>query len=70
MNKNGIILLPKALLSGITSKQHCDFSCLNCFHPLATVKEIESRKKVCENKDFCNVIMLSKDTEILELNQY
>ena len=37
---------------------------------MATVKELESREKVCENKDFCNLIMLSKDNEILELNQY
>ena len=37
---------------------------------MATVKELESRGKVCENKDFCNLIMLSKDSEILELNQY
>ena len=28
------------------------------------------RIRVCENKDFCNVIMSSKDTEILEFNQY
>ena len=27
-------------------------------------------KKVCENKDFCNVIVPSEDTEILEFNQY
>ena len=29
-----------------------------------------NRIRVCENKDFCNVIMSSKDTEILEFNQY
>ena len=27
-------------------------------------------KKVCENKDFCNVIIPSQDTKILEFNQY
>ena len=27
-------------------------------------------KKVCGNKDFCNVIMTSEDTKILEFNQY
>ena len=27
-------------------------------------------KNVCENKDFCNVIMASEDTKILELSQY
>ena len=30
----------------------------------------ESHKKICENKDFCNVVMPSKDTKILEFNQY
>ena len=37
---------------------------------MARVKQLESREKVWENKDFCNLIMLSKDNEILELNQY
>ena len=26
-------------------------------------------KKLCENKDFCNVTMSSEDTKILEFNQ-
>ena len=33
-------------------------------------KKLELHKKLCENKDFCNVIMLSEDTKILEFNQY
>ena len=41
----------------------------------ATENKRESHKKVCENKEFCNVedtkIMLpSEDTKILEFNQY
>ena len=32
-------------------------------------KKLESHKKVCENKDFCNVIMPSEDTKIWEFNQ-
>ena len=32
-------------------------------------KKLESNKKVCENKIFCNIIMPSEDTKILELNQ-
>ena len=31
---------------------------------------LESHKKVCENKNFCNVIIPIKDTKILECNQY
>ena len=26
--------------------------------------------KICENKDFCNVVMPSEDNKILEFNQY
>ena len=33
-------------------------------------KKLKLHKKVCENKDFCNVIMPSKDTKLLEFNQY
>ena len=32
-------------------------------------KKVESYKKICENKDLCNV-MLSEDTKILEFYQY
>ena len=29
-----------------------------------------AHKKVCENIDFCNIIMPSEDTKILEFNRY
>ena len=35
-----------------------------------TEKNLELHAKVCKNKGFCNVIMLSEETKILELNQY
>ena len=59
-----------ALLRGLTSKNNGDFNCLNCFHSFRTKNKLESHKKVCENKDFCNIIMSSEDTKILEFNQY
>ena len=59
-----------ALLRGITSKHHSEFYCLNYLHSFATKNKIESHKKVCENKDFCNIVMLSEDTKILKFNQY
>ena len=43
---------------------------MNCLHSFRTKNKLESHKKVCENKDFCNVIMPSEDTKILEFNQY
>ena len=51
-----------ALLRGITSKDHADFY----FHSFAK----ELHKNICENKDFCNVIVSFEDTRILEFNQY
>ena len=59
-----------ALLRGITSKHHSDFHCLKCFHSFATENKFQSHKRVCENKDFCNIIMPSEDTKILQFNQY
>ena len=43
---------------------------LNCLHSFATENKRESHKKVCENKDFCNVLMLSENTKILKFDQY
>ena len=43
---------------------------MNCHHSFATEKKLELHKKVCKNKDSCNVIMPSEDTNILEFNQY
>ena len=59
-----------ALLRGVTFKHYVDFYFLNCLYSFRTKNKLESRKKVFENKHFCNVIMHSKDTEILEFNQY
>ena len=59
-----------ALLRGTTSEHHNNFYCLNCIHYFATENKRESHKKLCENKDFCNVAMPSADTKILEFNQY
>ena len=59
-----------ALLTEIMSKHYSDFHCLNCLYSFRTKKKLESHKKVDKNKYFCNAIMSSKDTEILEFNQY
>ena len=57
-------------LRGLMSKHHGDFYCLNCFHSFSTKNTFESHERVCKNKDFCDVKMYSKDTNILEFNQY
>ena len=70
---DGIIFQLKNLsasLRGITSKNNGDFYCLGYLDSFRTKNKLKSHKKVCENKDFCNVIMSSEDNEILEYNQY
>ena len=42
----------------------------NYFHTFKTETKLESHRKVCENKDFCNAVMPSEDTKILVFNQY
>ena len=55
----------------IPSKHHGNFYCLNCLHSLATGNKRESQENVFEKKkDFCNTVMPSEDTKILEFNQY
>ena len=59
-----------ASLRGVTSKNNGDLYCLNCLHSFRTKSKLKSHKRACENKDFCNIIMPSEDTKILEFNQY
>ena len=58
------------LLRGITPKHNGDFYCLSCLHSFATENKREFHGKIYENKEFCNIVMSSEDTKILELNQY
>ena len=58
------------LFRGTTSKHSGNIYCPNCLHSFRTRNKLESHKKVCENKDFCNVIMATEDTKLLEFNQY
>ena len=64
------VLKLSALLRRTTSKDYGDFYCLNWFHSFIAKIKLKSHKKVCENKVFCSIIMPSKDTKILEFNQY
>ena len=56
------------LLTGITSNHKEDFYCLNCFHSYRTKNKLEAHKKICENRDYCRVEMLTKDNNIIKYN--
>ena len=71
--KAGIISQLKkisALLGWITSKNHRDFYCLNCFHSFRIANKLKSHEKVCKNKGFCGMVMPSEKNKITEFNQY
>ena len=57
------------LLRGITSTHKEDFYCLNCFHPHRARNKLKVHKKICENHDYCNVEMPTKDNNIIKYNQ-
>ena len=43
---------------------------MNYLHSFRRKIKIESHKTVCENKDFCNVVIPSEDTKVLEFSQF
>ena len=57
------------LLRRITSTHKEDFYCLNCFHSYRTENKLKAHKKICENHDYCNVEMPTKDNNIIKYNQ-
>ena len=50
-------------------KSNGDFYCLNCLHSFKPKYKLLI-KKVCENKDFFDLVMPFEDTKILEFNKY
>ena len=57
------------LLRGITSSHKEDFYCLNCFCLHRTRNKLEAHKKICENHDYCNAEIPTKDNNIIKYNQ-
>ena len=53
------------LLRGITPTHKEDFYCLNCFRSYRTRNKLEVHKKICENHNYCNTEMLTKDNNII-----
>ena len=57
------------LLKGITSKNNGHSYCLNCLHSFRTKNKLNFHQKICENKDFCGIVLSSQENNILKLNQ-
>ena len=59
-----IMMIFKIIYLMVINKINSHFYCLNCVHSFRTNSKLESHKKVCENKDFCNIMMSSVATKI------
>ena len=57
-----------ASLRGITSKHDGDFYCLNFVLFFWTENKLKSHEKVCKNKGFGGIIILSQKDNILQFN--
>ena len=57
------------LLRGLTSNSNGDFYCLNCFCSYRTKNKLDLHKKVCENRDYCQVEMPNKNNNTIEFNE-
>ena len=55
-------------LRGITSKNNCDFYCLNYLYFHRTEDKLKSQGIVCKNKDFCGIVMPFQKDDVLKFN--
>ena len=55
------------LLRGITSNNHGDFYCLNCFHSYRTKNKLKKHKNICKEHDFCHVKMPDEDNKTFKI---
>ena len=56
------------LFRGIASNHDGDFYCLNCMHSFRTDNALKKHDRLCDNHDYCNIVMPSKDKNILKYN--
>ena len=62
--KEGFYYFALKFLRGVTSKNHDDFYCLNCFHSFRTEFKLKSQENLCKNKDFCGILILKSHEKV------
>ena len=56
------------LFRGVTSNNNCDFYCLNWLHSYCTENALKNHERLCSNHDYCEIIMPTKDKNIVKYN--
>ena len=57
------------LFRGITSNNNGDFYCLNCFHSYRTKKVLTKHSLICNNHDYCEIVLPEEKKKILKYSQ-
>ena len=47
---------------------HGDFYCLNCLHSFRTDNILKRYERICENNNYCEVVMPTNSNKILKYN--
>ena len=56
------------LFRGITANHNGDFYCLGCLDSFRTDNALKKHERLCDNNDYCNVEMPTKDNNTLKYN--
>ena len=55
-----------ALYKGIASNHNGDFFCLGCMHSYRTDNALKKHERLCNNHDYCEIVMPTEDKNILK----
>ena len=53
---------------GITSNNNGDFHCLGCLHSFRTDNKLKNYERLCNNNDYCEIVMPTEDKNILKVH--
>ena len=56
------------LFREITSNNNGELYCLNCMHSFRTDNALKKHERLCDNHDYCQLAMSSKNKNILKYN--
>ena len=57
------------LFRGITSSNNRDFYCLGCLHSFRTDNALKKHERLCDNHDYCEIVMPTEDNNALKYNR-
>ena len=56
------------LFRGMPSSNNRDFYCLGCLHSVLTGNALKKHERLCDNHDYCEIVMPTEDNNTLKYN--